>query len=145
LTVNNPSSGFAASFDKVNGLITIDFEYLNQNDGAVVAVIHTGLSSQNVDVVGDMKEVKGLRRIQPHLMKIARPVNFRSVIGTAALVLIAFVSAFGILVTFLNFEGLLWGAAFYVGSLGIVVLIGALVRFIAFSRSTTIPKRLENF
>lgn len=145
LAVNNPSSGFTANFDKIRGTIDIAFDYLNHNDGAVVSIIHTGISSQNIDVVGDMKEVKGLRRVPTHLMKIARPINFRNVVAGAALVLLAFISAFGLLVTFLNFEGLLWGAAFYVGSLSIVVLIVGLGRFITLSRSTTIPRGLEIF
>lgn len=77
LQVNNPSSDFKVGLNRENNWIVVDFDYLNQHQGAVIEVIHTGLSSRGMEIVGDMKEVKGLIRIPSGLMKIVPPLDFR--------------------------------------------------------------------
>lgn len=65
LQTNNDSSDFKVNLDRANDWITLDFEYLNMNHGAVIEVIHTGSSSADLAVLGDIKEVQRLLRIDP--------------------------------------------------------------------------------
>jgi hypothetical protein len=73
--VNNLSSDFKLDFDRANGCILLDFEYLNQHQGAVIEVVHTGLSSQDIDVIGDLKGVKSLKKLSQSSLTNFPPLN----------------------------------------------------------------------
>jgi len=57
LQINNKSSQITTKVDENNNQIKINFDYLDKNQGAVFQVIHTGLSSNDLCIVGDIKGV----------------------------------------------------------------------------------------
>ena len=58
LASNNHSSQFEVNLDEENNCVYLEFDYLDEKQGAVVQVIHTGSSSQDLEVIGDIKGVK---------------------------------------------------------------------------------------
>ena len=58
LESNNPSSKFSARLNKKENCVTIDFDYLDRNQGAVVQVFHSGKNSTGISIVGDIKGAK---------------------------------------------------------------------------------------
>jgi len=62
LASNNPSSQFSVQHAADKGCAYFNFDYLDQKQGAVVQVVHNGISSKDVDVTGDIKGVRTLRR-----------------------------------------------------------------------------------
>jgi len=57
LESNNNSSQITTTFDENNNCINLLFDYLDKNQGCVIQVIHTGLSSNDLCIVGDIKGV----------------------------------------------------------------------------------------
>lgn len=47
----------------------IEFEYLDQGQGAVIQVVHTGTTSKNINIIGDIKGVKKLRKKNVDIVK----------------------------------------------------------------------------
>jgi hypothetical protein len=62
LCANHPSSELAVNLsqDGLSALIT--FEYLDQGQGGVIQIVHTGITSDDVSVFGDIKGAKPLKR-----------------------------------------------------------------------------------
>jgi len=154
LQVNNPSSDFKVSLDRANGLVMIDFDYLNQHQGAVIEVIHTGLSSKDIDVVGDMKEVKSLIRISPGFLNTSSPSIVKSVKGvTAKRIWLDFLLILLITLLLRNLRNagflpsLNNDLTFFLVVLASVMSILLLVDLSinAIGKSTAIPKGLEKF
>jgi len=83
LQVNNPSSDFKVSLDRANGSIIVEFDYLNQDHGAVIEVIHTGLASKDIELVGDIKQVKSLKRLLPMSLGIVPTSRWRRLVNIA--------------------------------------------------------------
>jgi hypothetical protein len=133
LQENNPSSDFKVSLDRVNKMVMIDFDYLNQYQGAVIEVIYTGLSSNGLDVVGDMKEVKGLRRLPHNLMRtydrmssrrlsFVSPSGFFVVISLPILILLMILIALDALRPPFGFSNQRSSCTFWICSVGRVIL-----------------------
>lgn len=60
LARNNSSSQIDVLLEE-NGCAYINFDYLDENQGAVIQIVHTGKSSRDIEIVGDIKGVKELR------------------------------------------------------------------------------------
>jgi hypothetical protein len=150
LQVNNPSSDFNVSLDRLSGSVIIDFEYLNQHQGAVIEVVHTGLSSEDIGVVGDMKEVNGLKGIPPRLMNKTRSGIFsgQSIYqifkpGNAGLVLI--MSTILVTAVAVGYSGLdPWLIVLALLS-SAVASTAVIVSEIFYNQKTVIPDGLEKF
>lgn len=149
LQVNNPSSDFTVDLNRAFQLFMIDFDYLNQHQGAVIEVIHTGLSSRDIDVVGDMKDVKKLGRLSPLSMRIAPQSNLKRAIGNIALLLLSLLTLTTLIVT--AYEFFRSGINGFISYLfPTTLLLIALLLILAMSYSilfprTVIPKGLEKF
>lgn len=65
LQVNKPSNKFDLVWDKSGEFIYIDFDYLDRNQGGVIQIAHTGLSSKSIKIEGDIIGVQSLTRITP--------------------------------------------------------------------------------
>lgn len=66
---NNPSSLFMVNV--VDNEALIDFEYLDKNQGGIIRIMHTGLSKDDLEVVGD---IKGANRLI-NLIRVSRVEN----------------------------------------------------------------------
>jgi hypothetical protein len=62
LAVNNPSSQFSLEFADDKSCAYLSFDYLDNKQGAVIQVVHSGISSDDIIVTGDVKGVKALKR-----------------------------------------------------------------------------------
>ena len=80
LTQTMKANDFVAQIADDKKSILISFDYINYEDGAVFKIRHTGSSSSNLRVEGQIKSVKAIRRkrnpyfFRPRFMKIF-PVN----------------------------------------------------------------------
>lgn len=98
LQTNNPSSDFKVEMDRVNESVSIDFDYLDTNHGAVFEIIHTGTNSANVVFFGDIKGVQNLERVLPDKLMKNEPMSPRakiiltitSIVSVIGLYLLAF-------------------------------------------------------
>jgi hypothetical protein len=143
---NNPSNGVTLNADEERGGFRIDFEYLNQNDGVIFTVLHDGVSSENLYIVGDMREAVRLRRISPGWMRVAVPPNPVNIVVGVVMVLLGVMSALGLLLPISETaKGWFWGGVFYFGVLAVMSVIGFIMYWVSRSRSVVIPKGLEMF
>lgn len=60
LTTNNPSSQFSVNLSDDRDHVLLDFDYIDNKQGSVIQVVHTGRSSYDLEIVGDIKGVKNL-------------------------------------------------------------------------------------
>ena len=65
LQVNKTSNNFRINLDRGKEYVYIGFDYLDKNQGAVIQVVHTGLSSDDLVLEGDIKGVQKLYQVQP--------------------------------------------------------------------------------
>lgn len=91
LQANNASNNFKVRYDTANENLFIDFDYLNQNQGAVIQVIHTGLSSETLDVYGDIIGVQKLSHVSPRLFLNKRTIPFSQKVILVSTILLALV------------------------------------------------------
>jgi hypothetical protein len=81
LASNNNSSQFTVQIAENDNCIYLNFDYLDEKQGAVIQIIHTGTSSQDLEVIGDIKGAKNIhqRSLVPKWAKIIRNLrsNFR--------------------------------------------------------------------
>jgi hypothetical protein len=61
LRANNATNSFSVSSPTSENTCLLDFEYLDKGEGALIQVVHTGISSNDLKVVGAIKGVKSLR------------------------------------------------------------------------------------
>lgn len=79
LVTNSRSSEFGVSLRQDGTAARLDFDYLDQGHGAVLQVVHTGTSFEDLDVVGDIKGAPAVRykRIKvPRYVPAPMPVYF---------------------------------------------------------------------
>jgi hypothetical protein len=74
LQENNPSNQFKLAMEYETNEAYILCDYIDQNQGIVIQVLHTGLSSDDLDVVGD---IKGVERIIQTPERVYTSVFFR--------------------------------------------------------------------
>ena len=70
LVSNNPHSDFSLIKSNDELSARIEFEYLDKNDGAVIQIVHTGVSSIDIGINGSIKGVKII-----HVKHIAKSGN----------------------------------------------------------------------
>ena len=89
LAVSTPaqtSAQLAVTFEKRNHRARIEFAYLNRGWGGVIQVVHTGTSSDAIEVVGDIVGVDRLRRLFPRRETGEKPlIRLSRSIGSALL------------------------------------------------------------
>ena len=80
LASNNQSSQSIVKITNSGDCVNLYFEYLDQKQGFVSQVVHTGTSSQDIQIIGDIMGVKSLQnRMQtPKWVKFLRKSNFPS-------------------------------------------------------------------
>jgi len=86
LATNNHSSQFEVNLDEENNCVYLEFDYLDKKQGAVVQVIHTGSSSQDLEVIGDIKGVKVITQkgLTPKWVKLTKRFKISSKLGRNA-------------------------------------------------------------
>jgi hypothetical protein len=146
LIYNNPSNGITLNADEEQGGYRIDFEYLNQDDGAILVILHDGISSENLDVVGDMKEVRSLRRIPPGWLKAASPPDPVNNVVSIVIVFLGVMSALALLLPISEtVRDWFRVGLVYFSCLAIAPVVGLVVSLVRRSRRVVIPKGLESF
>jgi hypothetical protein len=143
---NNPSNGITLTADEERGGFRIDFEYLNQGDGAILTILHDGVSSENLYVIGDMKEARSIRRVAPGWMRVIAPPSTVNLVVGAATVFLAVTSAVGLLLPLSEqARGWFWGGVLYFSALAGLSLLSGIVYLVSRARSVVVPKGLEIF
>lgn len=66
LQFNNSSNKLEIDLDRAESSVRISFDYLDQNQGAVIQVIHNGLSADDIKLVGDIMGVQKLTELSPN-------------------------------------------------------------------------------
>jgi hypothetical protein len=86
LATSSPSNKFTLEFKPKNNQILMDFDYLDNGQGAVLQIVHTGAQENALDVLGDIKGVKSVRKYKQS--KIAwRHLRFGfALVGTLILI-----------------------------------------------------------
>jgi len=59
LISNNKASEFSCTLQDKNHAL-IDFEYLDKGQGAIIQIIHTGISNKNIKIAGQIKGVRAM-------------------------------------------------------------------------------------
>ncbi len=153
LQVNKPSNNFGLLWHESGQFVYIDFDYLDKNQGAVIQLVHDGLSSDDLTIEGDIMGVQKLTGVAA-LKFITRKENTkarRQLINAIGIVLlisiitsIILTRATTILETFQWFLPLLLS--------GILVMFIGYVVDIIFSESprsvlprSALPEGLEKF
>ncbi|MFI3259916.1 MAG: hypothetical protein R3Y16_07460 [Rikenellaceae bacterium] len=62
----NPSNDFSISLSEDGHSVKIDFDYFDREEGVVLQLYHTGYHSSDVEVVGQIKACREIRRIKPY-------------------------------------------------------------------------------
>lgn len=68
ITTNNFASGFSCLLDENKFDVIIDFDYIDQNQGCVIRVVHTGNNSDDILLLGSIKGTKLLKIAPTSLM-----------------------------------------------------------------------------
>jgi hypothetical protein len=69
---NNKANQFTCTLAQ-DGDAEVDFEYLDRGHGAVIQVIHTGLSSDDITMVGQIKGVSAIKLTNLDIEDVAFP------------------------------------------------------------------------
>lgn len=77
--VKNKANRFSVVQGEGSSNITVDFEYLDKDEGAVIQVLHTGMSNKDVDMLGTLKGVRRLDyRYVPSAYLVLLPISGKS-------------------------------------------------------------------
>lgn len=154
LQVNNLSNNVQVRYEKSNENVYIDFDYLDQNQGAVIQVIHTGLSSEEITVYGDIMGVPEIVHIAPEKFISAKERNRERTAASISLLIVVGLILLGGLIYSRWFAkamesrvipimlGLILGGT--IAFLGDFFYIGAMFRR-RFSLGLITPEGLEKF
>ncbi len=166
LQANNASNNFDVFLDKEPyieqkaKIYLIDFDYINKDQGAVIEVIHTGLTSADIVIVGDIIGVQNLTEVPPEklITNVARTPSERRELGIAWILVVI---GWGILkygtdysdslIEGGNFLGRILGVVFalvlFFSAIAALVLFMTLVDYVTrpFYKGNEIPKGLEKF
>lgn len=160
LQANYPSNNFSVTRKIETEDVFIDFDYIDKNQGAVIQIIHTGLSSEDLNINGDIKGVQKLIQVPPEYLVITQPMKSqdKTIWVVAILLAVIFmnsVSKGGYLNLIANstdnpFKGIVQIIAFIsaISTFALVAVIGAnILGFITglFVPSNKIPEGLEKF
>lgn len=140
LQVNNPSNVLKASYDEDNKNVYVEFDYLDQNQGTVIQIIHTGLSSEDLKVHGDIIGVQKLIAVSPD--KFEPPPKLKAFISS---VVFRIVLTFIILVIVRSDEGLKNIALVVATVLVLFTTLDVIPFIFKTMRGRILPKGLEKF
>jgi hypothetical protein len=143
LQANNGSSDFKVTF--VNAMVMIDFDYLNQNQGAVIEVIHTGLLSTDIGVVGDIKGVQRIKNLSETANRNSYIVTIMLIIASSLLIYLAWQRQITEKTGDAVNAALQVAAWAFGGVLSGVIAISLMKRAEKPSRRSGIPRGLEKF
>lgn len=157
LQVNNLSNNLRVHYHKDSKSVFINFDYLDQNQGAVIQVVHTGLSSNDINLLGDIKGVQKLEQVLPEKLekKVPLPVRAKAILGVY--VLVAIIGLYFIIFqrdfTMSLFRSYPWPIgviALAVSALGGTLPVFIFLIIVGYIRSlfvpiTMLPKGLEQF
>ena len=62
LGTNHPSSELAVNLSSDGSSALITFDYLDKGQGAVIQIVHTGITSDDISLSGDIKGAKPLKK-----------------------------------------------------------------------------------
>jgi hypothetical protein len=156
LQVNNPANVFKVILEKGSQDVFIDFDYLDKNQGAVIQVVHTGLSSENIGLYGDIKGVEKFVAIAPDRLRLGlswqRSSAWKRLFVVTVTVLTLLFSIVGASVAYLWYLSVRYGPAGFFDpyTLTILIVFTALSAFplmllaLQFA-SRNIPSGLEKF
>ena len=147
LAANSAPSQFGITHESIDESVLIDFEYLDDGQGAVVQVVHDGLRSSDIEVTGSIKGAarvarKAIARVgSPSML---RPRARRAVALAGSYLLLAFGLA-GLALYLLSLASPREGSSDYGALLFLFVLvtIGALLNIAQWRQPC--PRELEAF
>lgn len=74
LQVNNPSNDFSVNHDKSKDAVVVDFDYIDNNQGVVIQIVHTGSSFAPLKISGSIKGVKKVVELSSnHIAEVNTP------------------------------------------------------------------------
>lgn len=160
LQTTNMSNNFQVRYENKTEYVYIDFDYLDKNQGVVIQIVHTGLSSDDLYVNGDIKGIQKLIHVAPEKfekLKPAAPMPTRdkSILSIATFVALIF---WGLVIFARNYirlllysnspiTNLLMVGGLMVGLMATVVPLAMLTAFIIrlFGGRNIIPMGLKKF
>jgi phosphate/sulfate permease len=80
---NSDADEFVLSTGEKPGTHRVEFAYLDQASGGIFQVLHTGLTGEDVDLVGSIRGAKGIRRLPPGLGEFWSEMAANAVVATA--------------------------------------------------------------
>lgn len=109
----NPSNNFNISLSDNNKYIDITFDYFDYEEGIVLQVFHTGNTSKNITLIGQVKSVKKINRKDNSrlfmfsidnifIKKIKTDGNFNLILGWTVLIVGLFVIFFSFIPTYIQ-------------------------------------------
>lgn len=100
VSVNNTSNQISIRETVDKSCAYLEFDYLDQAQGAVIQVVHTGISSKDLTVEGDIRGVKALRRVNVPLVRRSANVSvaFPQRFGQKARRKVMLIIVFGIII-----------------------------------------------
>lgn len=109
----NPSNNFNISLSDNNKYIDITFDYFDYEEGIVLQVFHTGNTSKNITLMGQVKSVKKINRKDNSrlfmfsidnifIKKIKTDGNFNLILGWTVLIVGLFVIFFSFIPTYIQ-------------------------------------------
>lgn len=109
----NPSNNFNISLSDNNKYIDITFDYFDYEEGIVLQVFHTGNTSKNITLIGQVKSVKKIHRKDNSRLfmssidnilskKIKTGSNFNLILGWTVLIIGLFVIFFSFIPTYIQ-------------------------------------------
>lgn len=72
LTANNPSSQFSATLAPDGNAVTLLFDYLDQAQGALLQIAHTGSAASGIALVGDIKGARPISKVDVEVLRYSR-------------------------------------------------------------------------
>lgn len=155
LQANNDSNNSGLLWHESGEFLYIDFDYLDKNQGAVIQVIHTGLSSDDLQVIGDIKGTRELTKIPSSRFQLQHfwreHLSFSKRLYIVELFFLAILMFFWLLLAFIaiRFPGTMdflpKSPLEWFGFSGMIILPIFLFYDIFFSRQIGLPRGLEKF
>jgi hypothetical protein len=141
LKSTNLANNFSTVLDEKGRFALLFFDYLNSKDGAVIQVIHTGISIVNLVITG---EIKGVRKIQYKTKREALHSRVATIIMTVWMIIVLLLSGFSTFMWIRGDTSDLGPGILAVSTL--IILFFAIVYQIRKSRDVArIPKELSIF
>jgi hypothetical protein len=129
IKMNYPPNNIKLQHKTNEKSIYIDFDYLDQNQGSIIQIIHTGISSDNLQVEGSIKGMKKLTKIPQEQLIRALPISKRGKKILALSIVIAVIGYFIFSQTIL-FDLFMQSKNIFVGVIGMAFIIIVMVSWL---------------